>query len=184
MRHAQRVRVWLASLGTSALLLAPGLNLNAQSVSEDQVKAAYMYNFAKFVEWPPGDFASTTAPFRFCVLDDRSFQSELIQVVKGKAIAGRPVIVVPVQNTDDFGNCHILFVGSSKADQLPHIIATLRNRSVLSVGETEGFVDEGGIISFVLQDNRVRFQVNHKAAKQAGLEISSRLLAVAKVVIE
>jgi hypothetical protein len=186
MRYAQRVRDWCAGLSVLLVfvLLAPGLMSDAQSVSEDQVKAAYVYNFAKFVEWPSRDFASPTAPLRFCVLDDRSFESELIQIVKGRAVAGRPVIVVPVQSGDQSRDCHILFIGSSQEGQVRHIIEVLRETNVLTVGETKGFVEAGGIINFVLQDDRVQFQVNHKAAKQAGLSISSRLLAVAKVVVE
>jgi hypothetical protein len=184
MRYVQRVRDWWASLGVLFLLLAPGLTSYAQNVSEDQVKAAYVYNFAKFVEWPLRDFASPTAPLRFCVLDDRSFESVLIQFVKGRAVAGHPVIVVPVQDGDQSRDCHILFIGTSHAGQIRQIINVLRDANVLTVGETKGFIEAGGIINFVLQDDQVRFQVNHKAAKQAGLGISSRLLAVAKVVVE
>src|SRR4051794_5010063 len=107
MRLAQPVRVWSPRLVSIALLLALGLNLRAQSVSEDQVKAAYMYNFAKFVEWPAGEFPSSAAPFRFCVLDDRPFQSELVEIVKGKVIVGRSVVVVPVERAEQSRNCHI-----------------------------------------------------------------------------
>jgi hypothetical protein len=183
VRYAQRLRDWSASLGILLLACAPGLTSYAQSVSEDQVKAAYVYNFAKFIEWPSGAFASPVAPFRFCVLDDRLFDAELTQIVKGRAVAGRTVMVVPIQNGDQSRNCHILFIGSSQAGKIRHIIAAVQNTSVLTVGETKGFVEDGGIINFVLEDDRVQFQVNHKAAKQAGLSISAKLLAVAKVVV-
>lgn len=184
MRCLPRVRDWSASLGALLLLLAPGLRSHAQDASEDQVKAAYVYNFAKFVEWPSRDFASPAAPLRLCVLDDRSLGSELIQIVKGKAVAGRPVVVVPIHNGDQSRDCHILFIGSSQERQVRHIVEVLREAHVLTVGETMGFVEAGGIINFVLQDDRVQFEVNHKAAKQAGLSMSSRLLGVAKVVVE
>ena len=123
-------------------------------------------------------------PLRLRVLDDRLLESELIQIVKGKAVAGRPVIVVPIQNGDQSRDCHILFIGSSRERQVPHIIEVFRETNVLTVGETKGFVEAGGIINFVLRDDRVQFEVNHKAAKRAGLSISSRLLAVAKAVLE
>ncbi len=184
MRCLPRVCDWSASVGILLLLLAPGPASQAQNVTEDQVKAAYVYNFAKFVEWPSRDFPSPTAPLRLCVLDDRSLELELIQIAKGKAVAGRPVIVVPIQNRDQSRDCHILFIGSSQERQVRHIIEVLRETNVLTVGETKGFVEAGGIITFVLQDDRVQFEVNHKAAKRAGLSISSRLLAVAKAVLE
>lgn len=185
MQDTQRVRVWWLTLGTTLLLLFQGQQLaHAQAVSEYQVKAAYLYNFAKFVEWPAGDFATPDAPIRLCVLDDPSVESELNQIAKGKTIGGHPVNVVPVQNGEQSRSCQILFINASHNQQARQIIELLRETSVLTVGETKVFVAEGGIISLVLQDDRMRFQVNHKAAKQAGLHISSRLLSVATLVLE
>ena len=157
---------------------------NAQAVSEYQVKAAYLYNFAKFVEWPAQKFTNSAAPFQLCVLDDASFIAELNRLVQGRSIAGRAVKVIAVQSADEAGNCHVLFVSSSRADQVRHSLEVLSHRSVLTVGETKNFCDQGGIINFVLQDDRVQFEVNHKAANAAGLQISSRLLSVAKLVFE
>ena len=184
MRCASPIRDWWATFGVLLLLLAPALTSHAQNVSEDQVKAAYVYNFAKFVEWPLRDFVTPNAPLRVCVLDDPSFQSELIRIVKDKSVAGHPVMVVPVDEADQSRDCHILFIGSSQQRQLRHILEDLRENNVLTVGESRGFMQAGGIINFVLQDDRVQFEVNHKAAKQAGLDVSSRLLAVAKIVVE
>lgn len=184
-REMPLLRVWLSTLGVVILLSFSWQSLShAQTMSEYQVKAAYLYNFAKFVEWPGGAFSSPTAPLQFCVLNDRAFGSELNQLVKGKTIAGRPVNVVSVQNAEESRRCHILFINSSHAGQVRHVLEVLRETSVLTVGEMQGFVEAGGIINFVLQDDRVQFQVNHKAAIHAGLQISSRLLSVAKSVIE
>jgi hypothetical protein len=180
-----RVRARWSALAFATVIWFSGGPLSvAQTASEYQVKAAYLYNFAKFVEWPGRDFANPTAPITLCVLNDQAFGSELNRIVKDKTIAGHPVSVVPVQTTEQSRSCHILFINSAQDTQARHIIEVLRNTSVLTVGETKGFVENGGIINFVLQDERVQFQVNHKAAKQAGLSISSRLLAVAKFVIE
>jgi len=177
--------MWLLTPGIALALLLPGHSLSyAQTVSEDQVKAAYLYNFAKFVEWPAQDFANPTAPIRLCLLSNQSFESELNQIVKGKAVAGHPVTVVPVKNAEQSHSCHILFISSSQDRQAQHIIEALRDTSVLTVGETKGFVEKGGIVNFVLQDDRVQFEVNRRAANQAGLRISSRLLTLAKLVIE
>ena len=179
------IRVWLLLFGVACVLLLPGHSLSyAQTATEYQVKAAYLYNFAKFVEWPARDFATPTAPLQLCVLNDQSFESELNQAVKGKTVAGRPVAVIPVQNGEQSRSCHLLFISSSHSTQVQHILEVLRDTNVLTVGETKGFVEEGGIITFVLQDDHVQFHVNHKAATQAGLHISSRLLSVAKLVIE
>ena len=150
MQDAQRGHAWLVNLG-ALLFLCAGLS-HAQATSEDQVKAAYLYNFAKFVEWPAPDFASPTAPIRLCLLKDQSLESQLNQIVKGKTIAGRPVTVVPVRNGEESRSCHILFINSSHNRQAKHIIEVLRGTSVLTVGEAPGFVEEGGIINFVLQE--------------------------------
>jgi hypothetical protein len=184
MRIVLRFRGCLLHLIALLLLLCPGLlQIHAQAISEDQVKAAYLYNFAKFVEWPHHRFASPTSPFEFCVLNDRSFEAQLTQTIKGKMLAGRMVNVLSVTQAEEARSCHILFVSSTQKAQA-QIIEALRDTNVLTVGETKHFVEEGGMISFVLEDNRVQFQVNRKAANQVGLRISSRLLIVAKRVIE
>jgi hypothetical protein len=185
MEQSCRVRVWWLALSIALLSCFIGQPLsNAQTASEYQVKAAYLYNFAKFVEWPARGFTSSSAPIQLCVLKDPSFGSELNQIVKGKVVAGHPVTVVPVQTPEQSRSCHILFINASQNVQARHVIEVLRDASVLTVGESKGFVEDGGIINFVLQDDRVQFQVNHKAAKQAGLGISSRLLAIAKAVLQ
>ena len=185
MLGALRIRAGLSAWSLTLLFLftlrAPAY---AQVASEYQVKAAFVYNFAKFVEWPAREFATPTAPIRICVWKDHSFEAELNHIANGKSIAGRPVGIIAVQDADQGRNCHILFVNSSQEKQVHHIVEVLRDTSVLTVGETRDFVDEGGIIGFTMQDDRVQFQVNHRAANQAGLRISSRLLSLAKRVIE
>lgn len=154
----------------------------AQAVSDYQVKAAYVYNFAKFVDWPAESFSTPTAPIRLCVLNDHAFQSQLEQIVTGKSITGRPVIAITVQTGEESRDCQVLYINSSQ--QSRHIFDLLQGTSVLTVGETKGFLEEGGIINFIFQGDQVHFQVNHKAATLAGLHMSSRLLSVAKAVIE
>ena len=158
--------------------------LYAQEISEYQVKAAYLYNFAKFVEWPNETLNGNTIPIRLCVLNNRAFELQLNEIVKDKSIKSRPVIVVPVKTGEESLACHVLFIDSSQDRQALHIIDVLQGTGILTVGETKGFLEEGGIINFALQENHVYFQVNHKAATQAGLRISSKLLSLAKLVIE
>jgi hypothetical protein len=152
-------------------------------LSDYQVKAAYIYTFAKFVEWPSQSFENTSTPLRFCILNDRSFEVELDRMVKGKAVAGHAIEVVQVQDGIQARSCHVLFINSAQGRQARHTIEALRGTSVLTVGETSDFLAEGGVINFVIEDDRVQFQVNQKAANAAGLYISSRLLSVAKRVV-
>src|ERR1039458_8812121 len=113
MRCGRQAPVHWAGLGTVLLLLLPGPHLLcAQTVSEYQVKAAYVYNFSKFVEWPAQAFASPTAPIRLCVLNDPAFESELNPIVKGKIVGGRTIAVIPVQNAEHAPRCHILVLTS------------------------------------------------------------------------
>jgi len=179
--QALRTRWMLLSIALVLFLTEP-VRVLAQAVSEYQVKAAYVYNFAKFVDWPAESFTSPTAPIRLCVLNDRAFQSQLEQIVRGKNITDRPVIAISVQNVEESRDCQVLYINSSQ--QPRHIFDLLQGTSVLTVGETKGFLEEGGIINFVFQGDQVHFQVNHRAATQAGLHMSSRLLSVAKAVIE
>jgi hypothetical protein len=175
-------RDWL----TVAMVLGLGWSsyTAAQTVSEYEVKAAYIYNLAKFVEWPARSFRNASAPMRFCVLQDRFFEVELDGIVRGKSIAGRPIEVVLVRDADQSRNCQILFIHSAQNREIRYIAEVLREAGVLTIGESEGFLEEGGMINFVLQDRRIQLEVNHRAANESGLYVSSRLLKVARRVIE
>jgi hypothetical protein len=143
-----------------------------------------LYSFAKFVNWPAGTFANAQDPIRLCVLSDRPFLSQLSQIVKGKTVAGHPVLVVLVENGLQARGCQELFISSADKRNTPQLLKSLKNTSVLTIGEAKNFVGDGGIIGFVLQNDHVHFQVNQKAATQAGLRLSSQLLSVAQIVIE
>lgn len=172
------------------LLLRPAMGMAAASpdsvlpeeVTETQVKAAFLFNFAKFVAWPPTSFASPASPISICVIGQASFVSTLEDIVKNRAINGRKLAVKRVQPNADLRSCHLLFVASSYKRHFPGILQALRSESVLTVGETEAFLRTGGIINFVIQDGRVRFEIDPGAAARAGLHISSTLLSLAKIV--
>lgn len=153
-------------------------------VTESQVRAAYLYNFAKFIEWPEQALSGPNAPILICVLNDVSFESTLREVVSSRSIDGHPVLVAFIPTAADAHPCHILFISSSHNEQARSVIAALRSSGIVTVGETRGFLEEGGIISFALVDGRVQFQVNLKAATQSGLHISARLLGIATRVIQ
>ncbi len=184
MTHKHSIRVSWIVLGIGLLVPWLGPQSDAQSLSDYQVKAAYMYSFAKFISWPEGTFATARDPIRLCILNDEPFQSQLGQIVKGKSIDGHPVLVIPVQNREQARGCNELFISSADSRNTSQILESLQGTSVLTIGEAKDFVQEGGILSFVLQGDHVRFQVNRKAANQAGLRMSSQLLSVAQAVIE
>jgi hypothetical protein len=154
----------------------------AQSLSEYQVKAAFLYNFAKFVEWPPNLFNDPRDPFVLCVAGDDPFGNLLDGIVLGKTANGHPLAVRRLRREQEARSCQILFVSSSERNRLRPVLKSLRGASVLTVGETDGFAQEGGMINLTLEDNRVHFEINVAAAERAGLKISSKLLSLARVV--
>ena len=150
-------------------------------VDEYQVKAAFLFNFAKFVEWPSEAFSDSNAPLVITVFGEDPFNGSL-EAVKGKLVNNRKLTIRRVRDIQDIGKCNVLFVGPSAKKELARILEALQGQSVLTVGEDGGFTQCGGIINFVKEDNRVRFEVNVSAAERAGLKISSRLLALARIV--
>lgn len=153
-------------------------------ITESQVKAAYLYNFAKFIAWPERSFTNADAPIEICVLDDPSFESTLKEIVYSHTVDGHPVQVVHVTAVAGAHDCHILFIPSMQAKQARALIEAIGNKRIVTVGETQGFLEEGGMIRFALQEGKVKFQVNLRAAAQSGVRISARLLSVATRVIQ
>lgn len=172
----------LWALGLVMLLLG-GAEAQSQTASEYQVKAAFLYNFAKFVEWPPNSFSGAAAPLRICVLGRDPFGEELRNITREKTVNGHRLEVNQVIDLLHARSCHIVFIASSEEERVKQIVEGLRGASVLTVGDAKGFAEQGGMINFVLDNDRVQFEVNRKAAEQAGLKISSKLLSVAKLVI-
>jgi len=173
----------LWTLGVVPLLLSC-MCAQSAAVGEYQIKAAFLYNFAKFVEWPPNGFSDASAPLRICILGQDPFGQELRNIASDKSINGHKLQVDQVADLQMARTCHILFIASSEKAQLARILEGLRRTDVLTVGDIKGFIEQGGMINFVLEDNRVRFEVNLKAAEQAGLKVSAKLLNVARNVIE
>ncbi len=145
---------------------------------EHEVKAAFLLNFARFVEWP----SSAAGASDVCTLGEDPFGPILEKTIQGKVAAGRALGVRRLAPGAPVGGCAIVFVGEADPTQRARAIRELGDQPVLSVAETAGFAQEGGIIGFVLEENRVRFEVNLPAAERAGLRVSSRLLDLARVV--
>jgi YfiR/HmsC-like len=176
---------WKAKLGILVVLAMVG---SVGGMGQDQppgeyeVKAAFLYNFAKFVEWPPGSFDGPAAPLRMCVLGSDPAFLALQQVVEGKKLNGRELHVDRLSDSEPAKNCRLLFVGVSKATEITKILRDGVGPGVLTVGEMEGFAQAGGIINLVLRQNHIAFEINVSAANRAGLRISSKLLSLATIV--
>jgi len=178
------------------LIVALGMTLNwtstaaAQAVdppdaSEYLIKAGFIYNFAKFVEWPSTAFSQPDSPIMIGVLGTDPFGSVLDRLVEDKKIGPRGFVVKRYKwgkDLKDLKECKILFVSASEKAHIDEIVQAVKGLPILMVGETPGFAERGGIIRFTLEDNRVRFEINVEAAHQADLNISSRLLTLAKII--
>ena len=149
----------------------------AQTVDEYQVKAAFLFNFAKFVEWPPHSFASPSDPIAICILGPNPFGHVLEDVVRGKTVDGHDFVVRQITKMNQANGCQILFIAGARkqlAEQPPP--------GMLIVGESEKFAQSGGIIGFRLESGKVRLEINIDAAEQRKLRISSKLLSLAEIV--
>ncbi len=158
-----------------------GLVLLAQ-FDEYHVKAAFLYNFAKFVEWPPATFKTRQDPIVICVLGASPFQKILEEAVNGKTVEGRKFAVHQIEDLEPKCDCQILFVPSSGRKRYRSMAGGLRGSGILTVGETPGFTEEGGVINFKLEGDRLRFEINVEAAERERLRISSKLLGLAEIV--
>jgi hypothetical protein len=169
--------LWLLALGLSGF----GVSSLAQdsAPSEYQVKAAFLYNFAKFIEWPPQAFATPSSPIIIGILGENVFGDNLEKTVAGKVVNNRSLQVKRIDTTSAATNCQILFISASEKDRFPKILQDLQGSGVLTVSDTDHFMESGGMINFVLESNKIHFQINDEAAKKAGLKISSKLLSLA-----
>jgi uncharacterized protein DUF4154 len=149
---------------------------------EHQVKIGFLYNFAKFVEWPAGVLQDPKAPLVVGVLGNDPFCASLELSLQGKSVNARPIVVRRLKRTDPLDAAQILFISPTLAREVPAVLAGLRNAPVLTVSDMDRFTAMGGIINFRIVNNKVRFEINIDAAGRAGLKLSSQLLTVATVV--
>jgi hypothetical protein len=180
----------LSRLALAALLLgpeagpAPAAALGPGLPTEYEVKAAYLFNFAKFVEWPPDAFKDGAAPFVIAVVGHDPVGAALDQILAGKSVNGHPVQVLRVTDPDQARGAHIVYVGAPGGASMTPALRRVSREGVLTVGDGEDFATRGGIIGFRTQDRRVRFDINAQRAEQAGLKLSSQLLKLARIVGE
>ncbi len=155
---------------------------DSRSEREYQIKAAFLYNFTKFVEWPADRFADDNAPIILCVFGKDPFGATLEDTVTGKTVKGRHIYIRRIVNVDELDACHVLFVGLSEREQLRQIVASSHRANVLTVGDMDDFVEFGGVISLIKKANKIQFEINLVAAKQARLKLDLKLVTLASSV--
>ena len=167
-------------------LIASSYRTAAQenAVGEYELKAAILYNLTNFVEWPASAYPDSNAPTLLCVLGRDPFGGALTSSIPKEGGKGRPVVVRRVQPGKEIRDCHVLYISSSERKTVGQIFSTLKGTNVLTVGEMSQFALNGGMIQFTLLDRQVQFDVNLDASSRGELKISSRLLALARIVHE
>ena len=168
----------LAALALAAVLACAAA---AEPVKDYQVEAVYLFNFTQFVQWPQEPGSAEDTPLVIGVLGEDPFGAYLDETVRGERVGKRPLAIARYARVEDVDACQVLFVSRSETARLEQILARLRGRSILTVGDTEGFVHRGGMVGFVLQGGRVRLRIDADAARAADLSISSKLLRVAEL---
>jgi hypothetical protein len=182
IRHVWRQTVALTLAALFSFAGVPSGWAQAAPPSEYQLKAVFLFNFAKFIDWPPTSFRSPQSPFVVCILGPDPFGTGIDELFKGKTVDDRPVAIERFRNIAQVRQCHMVFVSRSESFHLADIIQALHGACVLLVGEADGFAEAGGTIQFALEDSHVHFLINPDAADRAGLKVSSKLLSLARVV--
>jgi hypothetical protein len=172
--------VTAAALLLSCAILTPTTAWSAATPT--QVEAVFLFNFSEFVEWPPQSFRDERSPLVIGVLGNDPFGATLDEVVRGESVNGRALAVRRFRRIEEVSDCHILFISHSERERLAQILQQLKGRSVLTVSDMDEFARLGGMIRFVLVENKIRLRINVEAARSAGLTISSKLLRPAQIV--
>jgi len=150
--------------------------------TEYELKAAFIYKFSIFVDWPVEAFADSTDPLVVGVLCDDSVEKTIVNTIDDKSVKGRPLKVISLQSNADYSQCHLLFISTTYKNRFEGILKKVQGKSILTVGEMEAFAHKGGIINFIKKDRNIHFEINIDAADRAGIKISSKLLRLAVIV--
>jgi hypothetical protein len=171
--------LWLMFL---AWLFSPGAARGETPVSREyEVKVAFLYNFAKFVEWPPESFKNEASPFVLGILGTDPFGAAL-ENLKDKTVRGRKLIIRKLPSLENFDEGHILFISGSEKNNLRNLLASLKNHNILTVSDMERFAFQGGMLGLVNVDEKINFEINLDTVSRSKLKLSSQLLKLAKIV--
>lgn len=171
------LRTWSLSACLALVAIVPAWSATdgpARRGEEAQVKAAFLFNFAKFTSWP----SPPEGPLVIGIAGDPAFSGVVERLVKGRTVNGRELVAKRHDDGEDLTGCHVLFVGAPERRDIASWLARVRG-PVLTVGETPGFLRDGGMVRLYVENNRIRFQISQKNAEAAGLKISSQLLMLA-----
>jgi hypothetical protein len=174
------LRIWFVVLVLlfGNILFVPAQTYNAR---EYQIKAAFLFNFTQFVNWPPTAFVSDQSPLIIGILGKDPFGSYLDETVVGEKINGRSLIIQRYKSIEEVDRCHILFINLPDAKKFNDVITNLKGRNVLTVGDDPDFLQRGGMMKFFTKDNKVQIQVNLEATQAANLTVSSKLLRLVQI---
>jgi hypothetical protein len=173
----------IATVILGALLRAGSVQAaETPALSERQVKALFLFNFAKYVDWPAGAFSNSSAPIVIGVVGEDGFADEFRRVTGDRTVNDRKVVIKQIDGTADLKDCQILFIGSSENGRLTEILEAVKNSAVLTVGETDRFLVQG-MINFTKKENKIHLEINLVPAQRVNLKLSSKLLTVADVVL-
>jgi YfiR/HmsC-like len=180
MERLKRTKIIPATVILLALLSAP-LQAAAPPQSEYGLKSAFLYNFCRFIDWPDSAFASSNEPLIIGIMGDDPFGSLLNDAIRGKKYHSRPIRIDHYRIPAEIRRCHLLFISHVNAGRLEPILATVAGKTVLTVSETEDFLNRGGMITLTSEQNRVRLRINMAALQSINLSVSSKLLRVAEI---
>ena len=178
--------VWLELILVMNMALLTGMPCatSAQPAlnREYQVKAAFLYNFAHFVEWPAAAFPEPQSPMVIGILGDDPFGTTLDELIRNETVNGHPLIIQRYSKLEEIKSCHILYISQLQSEQFDAVLEAAKGRSLLTVGDSKDFATRGGTVQFITEKNKVRFRINLTAAKAASLRISSKLLKAAEII--
>jgi hypothetical protein len=179
----KRLRITLAFVLITCINgFGAGWQADSYVPDEYEIKAVFLYQFTKFIDWPSDAFPEKSAPVILGIYGDDPFGQYLDEVVTGETIEGRPLVVQRLTAINQLNKCHVVFISHSESKNLSSILRRLGNNSILTVGDTPGYAEKGVMINLFTRNRKIRFEINRTAAEQAGLKISSKLLNLANLV--
>ena len=185
-RHLDRAALLVALTAMFCLLASAGhraaIAAELQPVDAGQMKAVFVVNFLRFVEWPPANVAPAQAPLVVAVLGDRRFVDDLREYAADQSVSGHSIEVKAVERPEEARGAHVLFIGTSESANVPAIVKLAENCALLTVGDTDGYARAGVILNLYTVDSRIRIEANPAAANRSGLRLSAHLLRIARIV--
>lgn len=179
-KKASRKQITALVIYLFCLCLPPVFQSQTSPLPEYKIKAVFLFNFTQFVEWPHDAFNNNNDPFVIGILGKDPFGKYIDEVVQNEKVGNHPLTIMRYHNTNEINNCQVLFIESDDSN-LSAVLSALNNRAILTVSDMQGFTQAGGIIGFITTDNKIKLQININAAKEAELNISSKLLSVASI---